>query len=111
MMSKHVRHIFVLLFFFAAACGSVNGDRSTAACSKSAGLSQMTSFNAVSPTSVVSNRFFGMQETNLALHGFPTVNVGTWRIWDPYPGVTWPDINTSRGVFSFSNMDALVNEL
>jgi hypothetical protein len=41
-----------------------------------------------------------------AIHHWPSVTFGYWRVWDA--GVTWPQVETSRGVYDFSLFDQYV---
>lgn len=55
-------------------------------------------------TQRVTGRLFGMTDSNPTT--WPAVRVGAIRLWDS--GVTWRDIETSRGVFDFTKLDAQV---
>ena len=52
----------------------------------------------------VTSRNFGMTDFNPVT--WPQAKVGAIRLWDS--GVTWREIETSRGVFDFSRLDAQV---
>jgi hypothetical protein len=66
-------------------------------------------FGALWSNASTSAVFFGMHETNPARNGWPSVGFKTLRSWNAYPSVSWRDINPSRGVYKWSNLDNLVN--
>lgn len=49
---------------------------------------------------------FGMHMHD-AIHHWPSVNFGYWRIWDA--GASWPQVETARGVYDFSLLDQYVS--
>ena len=49
--------------------------------------------------------FFGMHDSSM--RAYDTLTYGSLRLWDA--GVTWPDIETSPGVYDWSALDALVS--
>ncbi len=59
---------------------------------------------AVAATPRVKSAFFGMTDNDPT--SWPTEPVGAVRLWDT--GTTWRDIETSKGVFNFSKLDAQV---
>ena len=61
------------------------------------------------PTTGTLPAYFGMHETNAAAHNWPSVGFGTFRTWDVYPHVSWADINTTKGVYDWTNLDNLVS--
>ena len=68
-------------------------------------LTALFSFLQISQAQTVSNNYFGMH-----MHGgvishqpWPVVSFGTVSLWDA--SVSWGDINTSNGVYDFSNLD------
>ena len=57
----------------------------------------------------VSPNFFGVHDpTPTGLNGWPQAPVGTIRLWDA--GVTWRDIEKTRGVYDFTKLDATVRQ-
>jgi len=48
---------------------------------------------------------FGMHMHD-AIHHWPSVTFGYWRVWDA--GVSWPQVETARGVYDFSLLDQYV---
>src|SRR5215472_11821824 len=48
---------------------------------------------------------FGMHMHD-AIHYWPSVTFGYWRVWDA--GVSWPQVETARGVYDFSVLDQYV---
>jgi hypothetical protein len=60
---------------------------------------------------VVQPKAFGMHEHNIFLNGWPTAPVGSFRIWDQVPNVTWKDIERSRGRYDWAKLDALVDRI
>lgn len=67
-----------------------------------------TSTTSTMTATVVPTQFFGMHVIAQSHVGWPSVNFGTQRIWDNYPGTNWKDLNPSEGEFDWSNLDALV---
>ena len=55
-------------------------------------------------TSKIAQRF-GMHMHD-AIHHWPSVAFGYWRVWDA--GVSWPQVETSRGSFNFALLDQYV---
>ena len=58
---------------------------------------------------VIGAQFFGLHHAGLHVdgaRGWPQTQVGSVRLWDN--GVSWREIERSRGVFSWSRLDALV---
>jgi len=49
--------------------------------------------------------YFGMHDGST--QAYDTLSYGSLRLWDA--GVTWPDIETSPGVYDWSRLDALVS--
>jgi GH35 family endo-1,4-beta-xylanase len=41
-----------------------------------------------------------------AIHHWPSVTFGYWRLWDA--GVSWPQVETARGVYDFGLLDQYV---
>ena len=60
-------------------------------------------------TTTTPGTYFGMHETDSAVNGWPSVAFGTYRAWNAYPLVGWADINTSPGVYNWTNLDNLVS--
>src|SRR5438477_11928312 len=56
------------------------------------------------PTITVPAPFFGMTANTLGGGHNPTVNFGIMRLWDT--NCVWPLINTSNGVYTWTNCDA-----
>jgi hypothetical protein len=53
-----------------------------------------------------------MHEHNIAVNGWPTVPVGSFRIvGDQVPNVAWNEIEPSRGHYDWSQLDALINRI
>ena len=59
---------------------------------------------AVAATPRVKSAFFGMTDNDPT--SWPSEPVGAVRLWDT--GTTWRDIETRKGVFDFSRLDAQV---
>ena len=58
------------------------------------------------PAGVIPRSYFGMNINNMHVvpgYQWPVLDFGTYRSWDP--GVIWPTIETSRGVYDWSNLD------
>src|SRR5207302_10718759 len=60
-------------------------------------------------TTTTPGTYFGLHETNAAVNGWPSVGFGTFRAWNAYPLVSWADINTSPGVYKWTNLDNMVS--
>jgi hypothetical protein len=70
-------------------------------------LPASTADAAASPR--ITSRFFGASDQaagGSSAAGFPRGPVGSLRLWDS--GVSWRDLETSRGVFNFAYLDYLV---
>ena len=63
---------------------------------------------ATAPGSVPPN-FFGVHDsTPIGRNGWPLTTVGTIRLWDV--GVSWRDIEKSKGRYDFTRLDAIVRQ-
>jgi hypothetical protein len=55
--------------------------------------------------------YFGMHENNApALNPWPLVTFGSFRAWDAI-GITWSDLEPSRGSYSWTNLDNYISAL
>jgi hypothetical protein len=61
------------------------------------------------PTSSIPSTYFGLHVLHLIDNSdtsWPNVPFGTWRLWDA--GVTWNELEPSRGIYNFSLLDQYV---
>jgi beta-glucanase (GH16 family) len=68
-------------------------------------------------STAITEKFFGQHLSSQILNGYPQIAFGTQRTWDAWmniitarPGVAWTDLNPSSGVYTWDNLDALVND-
>ena len=58
----------------------------------------------VAPSGGFAPTFFGIDWNSQASSNVPTFSFGSWRTWDH--GLTWKDIETSSGTYTFTTFDA-----
>src|ERR1700733_13097967 len=75
--------------------------------------SSMGGSDLVPPSQPIPPSFFGMHihhmvtpNRTIPLTPWPSINVPEWRLWDA--GVTWPDLEPSRGQWRFGTLDKSV---
>ena len=63
----------------------------------------------VTPPGSVPPNFFGVHDSSpIGRNGWPLTTVGTIRLWDV--GVSWRDIERTKGKYDFTRLDAIVRE-
>jgi hypothetical protein len=67
---------------------------------------------AAGQTVPIPTTYFGMHDNNY-MYGtsYPTVKFGSFRLWDLAGMTRWRDIETSRGVYNWTNLDNFINLL
>jgi hypothetical protein len=63
---------------------------------------------AAAKTVKIDNRLFGMHDSNPSAGSWPAARIGSMRLWDA--SLSWPDIETSPGVYDFRRLDQVVAE-
>ncbi len=65
------------------------------------------SVSAIVTGKTAPSTLFGFTSTNTSVRDYPTVTYGMQRFWDS-PPLQWPSINTSSGVYDFTNLDSVL---
>lgn len=71
------------------------------------GLLHAEEFRRAGP---VKERFFGMHVASVTAEPWPTVPIGSLRIWDHWPYVSWASLHRAPNTFAWESLDALVEK-
>jgi hypothetical protein len=70
------------------------------------GVETLSAVGAAAVAERVTNEFWGMHLSAPQHEPWPLVEFKTLRLWDVWPSIDWADINTSSGVYDWTEIDA-----